>query len=111
VEKKEGSDVEGGDVSSSSTIAVDSKDISFDIVSPMNAGNKKRDDSFDVVSPMHAKKENKEATANKASFEPKSVASGPVEADNTVPVDDAPSAAAAVVVASAGPVEASTTSA
>jgi hypothetical protein len=108
--KKEGSDVEG-DVSSSSTIAVDSKDISFDIVSPMNAG--KKDDSFDVVSPMHAKKEHKDATANKASFEPKSVASGPVEADNTVikPVDDAPSAAAAVVVASAGPVEASTTSA
>ena len=107
--KKEGSDVEG-DVSSSSTIAVDTKDISFDIVSPMNAG--KKDDSFDVVSPMHAKKEHKEATANKASFEPKSVASGPVEADNTTkPVDDAPSAAAAVVVASAGPVEASTTSA
>jgi len=85
--KKEGSDVvEGG---ASSTIAVDSKDISFDIVSPMNA--EKKADTFDVVSPMHAKKEHKDTTANKASFEPKSVASGPVEA-------------------SAGPVEASTTS-
>jgi hypothetical protein len=78
--KKEGSDVDGdAAASSSSTIAVNSADISFDIVSPMHADTKKKDDSFQVVSPMHAKKE---ATANKASFEPKSVSAGPVEIDS-----------------------------
>jgi hypothetical protein len=101
-EKKEGSDVDGGAASSSST-SVNTSDISFDIVSPMHAGNKNA--TFDVVSPMHAgggeKKEHKEkeTTVSKASFEPKSVD------DANKSTVDAPSA-----VASTEPVEVNATS-
>jgi len=100
--KKEGSDVDGGAASSSST-SVNTSDISFDIVSPMHPGNKNA--TFDVISPMRAgggeKKEHKEkeATANKASFEPKSVD------DANKSTVDTPSAAA-----STEPVEVNATS-
>jgi hypothetical protein len=99
--KKEGSDVDGGAAPSSST-SVNTSDISFDIVSPMHAD---KNATFDVVSPMHAgggeKKEHKEkeTTANKASFEPKSVD------DANKSTVDTPSAAA-----STEPVEVNATS-
>ena len=62
-EKKEGSDVYGGMSSGSS--AIDSADISFDVVSPMRAGGGGHDDK--------AKHHHKENGGGKASFEPKQV--------------------------------------
>jgi len=93
--KKEGSDVDGGAASSSST-SVDAADISFDIVSPMHAGNKNA--TFDVVSPMRAAAGG-EKKEHKASFEPRSVD------DANKSTADTPS-----TVASTEPIEATSTS-